>query len=97
MRFAADSDRFVLVGAQTGKIVNIKKGVPLPVMLTDKVVEAGNERIFDRNYTVIQDFVGGLSWYSFEMKSFGHPWILDVAHSVAATQSNQWRTDGRPN
>ncbi len=86
----------LVAAAQTGKIVNIKKGQFLSPgamrFAADKVVEAGNDQVMltERGTTFgYQDLLVDYRGIP-EMKSFGHPVILDVTPFVAATQSNQW-------
>ena len=88
----------LVAAAQTGKIVNIKKGQFLSPgamrFAADKVVEAGNDQVMltERGTTFgYQDLLVDYRGIP-EMKSFGHPVILDVTHSLQ--QPNQ--TSGVP-
>ena len=83
----------LVAAAQTGKIVNIKKGQFLSPgamrFAADKVVEAGNDQVMltERGTTFgYQDLLVDYRGIP-EMKSFGHPVILDVTHSLQ--QPNQ--------
>jgi 2-dehydro-3-deoxyphosphooctonate aldolase (KDO 8-P synthase) len=83
----------LIAAAQTGKIVNIKKGQFLSPQAmrfaAEKVVEAGNPQVMltERGTTFgYQDLVVDYRGIP-EMQAFGHPVILDVTHSLQ--QPNQ--------
>ena len=78
----------LVAAARTGKIVNIKKGQFLSPgamrFAADKVVEAGNDQVMltERGTTFgYQDLIVDYRGIP-EMRSFGHPVILDVTHSL---------------
>ena len=88
--------------AQTGKVVNIKKGQFLSPeamkFAADKVVEAGNNQVMltERGTTfgyqdLIVDYRGIPT-----MQSFGHPVILDVTHSLQQPNQTSGVTGGIP-
>ena len=88
--------------AQTGKIVNIKKGQFLSPgamrFAADKVVEAGNDQVMltERGTTFgYQDLLVDYRGIP-EMKSFGHPVILDVTHSLQQPNQTSGVTGGMP-
>ena len=92
----------LLAAAQTGKIVNIKKGQFLSPgamrFAADKVVEAGNDQVMltERGTTFgYQDLLVDYRGIP-EMKSFGHPVILDVTHSLQQPNQTSGVTGGMP-
>ncbi|WP_163214096.1 3-deoxy-8-phosphooctulonate synthase [Bacteroides sp. 519] len=92
----------LVAAAQTGKIVNIKKGQFLSPMAmqfaVDKVVEAGNpnvmvtERGTTFGYTDLVVDYRGIP----EMQTFGYPVILDVTHSLQQPNQTSGVTGGMP-
>lgn len=92
----------LVAAAQTGKIVNIKKGQFLSPMAmqfaADKVLEAGNKNVMltERGTTFgYQDLV--VDYRSIpEMQSFGYPVILDVTHSLQQPNQTSGVTGGMP-
>lgn len=92
----------LVAAAQTGKIINIKKGQflsPLAMQFAaDKVVEAGNKQVMltERGTTFgYQDLV--IDYRSIpEMQSFGFPVILDVTHSLQQPNQTSGVTGGMP-
>ena len=92
----------LVAAAQTGKIVNIKKGQFLSPgdmrYAADKVVEAGNDQVMltERGTTFgYQDLLVDYRGIP-EMKSFGHPVILDVTHSLQQPNQTSGVTGGMP-
>ena len=92
----------LVAAAQTGKIVNIKKGQFLSPgamrFAADKVVEAGNDQVMltERGTTFgYQDLLVDYRGIP-EMKSFGHPVILDVTHSMQQPNQTSGVTGGMP-
>lgn len=92
----------LVAAAQTGKIVNIKKGQFLSPgamrFAADKVVEAGNPQVMltERGTTfgytdLIVDYRGIP-----EMQAFGHPVVLDVTHSLQQPNQTSGVTGGMP-
>lgn len=92
----------LVAAAATGKVVNIKKGQFLSAgamrFAADKVVEAGNPNVMltERGTTFgYQDLVVDYRGIP-EMKSFGHPVILDVTHSLQQPNQTSGVTGGMP-
>ena len=92
----------LVAAAQTGKIVNIKKGQFLSpgamLYAADKVVEACNYKVMltERGTTFgYQDLLVDYRGIP-EMKSFGHPVILDVTHSLQQPNQTSGVTGGMP-
>lgn len=88
--------------AQTGKIVNVKKGQFLSPQsmrfAIDKITESGNENVMitERGTTFgYQDLVVDYRAIP-EMKSFGFPVILDVTHSLQQPNQAGGVTGGMP-
>ena len=88
--------------AQTGKIINIKKGQflsPLAMRFAaDKVVEAGNKNVMitERGTTFgYQDLVVDYRGIP-EMQTFGFPVVLDVTHSLQQPNQTSGVTGGMP-
>ena len=92
----------LVAAADTGKIVNIKKGQFLSPMAmqfaVDKVVEAGNKHVMitERGSTFgYQDLVVDYRGIP-EMQTFGYPVILDVTHSLQQPNQTSGVTGGMP-
>ena len=92
----------LVAAAETGKIVNIKKGQflsPLAMQFAaDKVVEAGNKNVMltERGTTFgYQDLVVDYRGIP-EMQTFGYPVILDVTHSLQQPNQTSGVTGGMP-
>jgi 2-dehydro-3-deoxyphosphooctonate aldolase (KDO 8-P synthase) len=92
----------LIAAAQTGKIVNIKKGQFLSPQAmrfaAEKVVEAGNPQVMltERGTTFgYQDLVVDYRGIP-EMQAFGHPVILDVTHSLQQPNQAAGVTGGMP-
>lgn len=92
----------LVAAAETGKIVNIKKGQFLSPMAmefaVDKVVEAGNSNVMitERGTTFgYQDLVVDYRGIP-QMKTMGYPVILDVTHSLQQPNQTSGVTGGMP-
>ena len=92
----------LVAAARTGKVVNIKKGQFLSPgamrFAADKVVEAGNDQVMltERGTTFgYQDLIVDYRGIP-EMRSFGHPVILDVTHSLQQPNQTSGVTGGMP-
>ncbi|NDV84072.1 3-deoxy-8-phosphooctulonate synthase [Bacteroides sp. 51] len=92
----------LVAAADTGKIVNIKKGQFLAPMAmqfaVDKVVEAGNPNVMitERGTTFgYQDLVVDYRGIP-EMRTIGYPVILDVTHSLQKPNQTSGVTGGMP-
>lgn len=92
----------LVAAADTGKIVNIKKGQflsPLAMRFAaDKVVEAGNKKVMltERGTTFgYQDLVVDYRAIP-EMQTFGFPVIMDVTHSLQQPNQTSGVTGGIP-
>ena len=92
----------LVAAAQTGKIINIKKGQflsPLAMRFAaDKVVEAGNKNVMitERGTTFgYQDLVVDYRGIP-EMQTFGFPVVLDVTHSLQQPNQTSGVTGGMP-
>ena len=92
----------LVAAAQTGKVVNIKKGQFLSAesmtFAVDKVKDSGNDKVFltDRGNTfgyqdLIVDFRGLPT-----MKAFGVPTIMDCTHSLQQPNQTSGVTGGKP-
>ncbi|MBN1183522.1 MAG: 3-deoxy-8-phosphooctulonate synthase [Bacteroidales bacterium] len=92
----------LVAAAKTGKIVNIKKGQFLAPSsmkyVAQKVIDSGNDQVLltDRGTMfgygdLMVDFRGIP-----EMKSFGHPVILDITHSLQQPNQDSGVSGGRP-
>lgn len=92
----------LVAAAQTGKVVNIKKGQFLSPgamqFAASKVVEAGNNQVMltERGTTFgYQDLIVDYRGIP-EMRSFGHPVVLDVTHSLQQPNQTGGVTGGMP-
>lgn len=92
----------LVAAAQTGKIINIKKGQFLSPsamqFAANKVIEAGNKNVMltERGTTFgYQDLVVDFRGIP-EMQSFGFPVILDVTHSLQQPNQSSGVTGGMP-
>ena len=92
----------LIAAAQTGKVVNIKKGqfVNSGAMrfAAQKVIDSGNNKVWftERGNTFgYQDLIVDYRNIP-EMKSFGHPVVLDVTHSLQQPNQNSGVTGGKP-
>lgn len=92
----------LVAAAETGKIVNIKKGqflAPASMQfVAKKVIDSGNNQVmltdrgtmFGYNDLVV-DYRGIV-----EMQEFGHPVILDITHSLQQPNQTSGVSGGRP-
>lgn len=92
----------LIAAANTGKIVNIKKGQFLSAgsmnFAVDKVKESGNDQIIltDRgNVYGYQDLIVDFRGIP-EMKSFGVPVVMDCTHSLQQPNQSSGVTGGKP-
>lgn len=92
----------LVAAAQTGKVVNIKKGQFLSAgamrFAAEKVVEAGNKNVMltERGTTFgYQDLVVDYRGIP-DMRSFGYPVILDITHSLQQPNQTSGVTGGMP-
>lgn len=92
----------LVAAAETGKVVNVKKGQFLSPMAmqfaVDKVVEAGNPNVMitERGTTFgYQDLVVDYRGIP-EMKTIGYPVVLDVTHSLQKPNQTSGVTGGMP-
>lgn len=92
----------LVAAAQTGKIVNIKKGQFLSPesmrFAADKVVDAGNDQVMltDRGTMFgYQDLIVDYRGIP-EMQAFGHPVVLDATHSLQRPNQTSGVTGGMP-
>lgn len=92
----------LVAAAQTGRVVNIKKGQFLSPgamkFALDKVLDCGNENVMltERGTTfgysdLVVDYRGIP-----EMKSFGKPVVLDITHSLQQPNQGSGVTGGKP-
>ncbi|NOY37255.1 MAG: 3-deoxy-8-phosphooctulonate synthase [Chlorobi bacterium] len=92
----------LIAAANTGKVINIKKGqflAPLSIKFAaDKVSQSGNNKIIltDRGtmfgyQDLIVDFRGII-----EMKQLGYPVVLDITHSLQQPNRPEGISGGRP-
>jgi 2-dehydro-3-deoxyphosphooctonate aldolase (KDO 8-P synthase) len=92
----------LIAAAQTGKIVNVKKGQflsgPSMKFAVDKIKQAGNDRVWltDRGNTFgYQDLIvdyRNITW----MKEIGVPVIMDCTHSLQQPNQTSGITGGNP-
>ncbi|TWV11348.1 3-deoxy-8-phosphooctulonate synthase [Bacteroidaceae bacterium HV4-6-C5C] len=92
----------LVAAAQTGKIINIKKGQFLSPsamrFAAEKVVEAGNSKVMltERGTTFgYQDLIVDFRGIP-EMQTFGYPVILDATHSLQQPNQSSGVTGGMP-
>lgn len=100
--FLCRQTELLVAAAQTGKIVNIKKGQFLSAgsmkFAVDKVKESGNENVFltDRGNTFgYQDLIVDFRGIP-EMRAFGVPTIMDCTHSLQQPNQTSGVTGGKP-
>lgn len=92
----------LVAAAETGKVVNIKKGQFLSAgsmrFAVDKVREAGNNKVIltDRGNTFgYQDLIVDYRGLP-EMQSFGVPVVMDCTHSLQQPNQSSGVTGGKP-
>ncbi|WP_437918833.1 3-deoxy-8-phosphooctulonate synthase [Sphingobacterium sp. LRF_L2] len=100
--FLCRQTELLVAAAQTGKVVNIKKGQFLSAgsmqFAVDKVKESGNEKIFltDRgNSFGYQDLIVDFRGLP-EMRAFGVPTVMDCTHSLQQPNQTSGVTGGKP-
>ncbi len=100
--FLSRQTDLLVAAAETGRVVNIKKGQFLSPgamrFAVQKVIDAGNPKvaITERGTTFgYQDLLVDFRGIP-EMKSFGHPVILDVTHSLQQPNQASGVTGGMP-
>ena len=100
--FLSRQTDLLVAAAETGRVVNIKKGQFLSPgamrFAAQKVIDAGNLKvaITERGTTFgYQDLLVDFRGIP-EMKSFGHPVILDVTHSLQQPNQASGVTGGMP-
>jgi 2-dehydro-3-deoxyphosphooctonate aldolase (KDO 8-P synthase) len=92
----------LIAAAQTGKVVNVKKGQFLSAgsmkFAVEKIMEAGNNRVIltDRGNTFgYQDLIVDYRGLP-EMQSFGVPVVMDCTHSLQQPNQSSGVTGGKP-
>lgn len=92
----------LVAAAETGRIINIKKGQFLSPQAmkyaVDKVVESGNEQVMltERGTTFgYQDLIVDYRGIP-QMRSFGYPVVLDITHSLQQPNQTGGVTGGLP-
>ncbi len=100
--FLCRQTELLVAAAQTGKVVNIKKGQFLSAgsmqFAVDKVKDSGNEKVFltDRGNTFgYQDLIVDFRGLP-EMRAFGVPTIMDCTHSLQQPNQSSGVTGGKP-
>lgn len=92
----------LIAAANTGKVVNVKKGQFLSAgsmkFAVEKIVEAGNNKVIltDRGNTFgYQDLIVDYRGLP-EMQSFGVPVVMDCTHSLQQPNQSSGVTGGKP-
>lgn len=92
----------LVAAAQTGKVVNVKKGQFLSAgsmkFAVDKIIDSGNNRVIltDRGNTFgYQDLIVDYRGLP-EMQSFGVPVVMDCTHSLQQPNQSSGVTGGKP-
>ncbi|MEJ5996000.1 3-deoxy-8-phosphooctulonate synthase [Pedobacter sp. Du54] len=92
----------LIAAAQTGKVVNVKKGQFLSAgsmkFAVEKIVDSGNNRVIltDRGNTFgYQDLIVDYRGLP-EMQSFGVPVVMDCTHSLQQPNQTSGVTGGKP-
>lgn len=100
--FLCRQTELLVAAAETGKVINIKKGQFLSAasmkFAVDKVKDAGNEKVFltDRGNTFgYQDLIVDFRGLP-EMRSFGVPTVMDCTHSLQQPNQSSGVTGGKP-
>ncbi|SFS78477.1 3-deoxy-8-phosphooctulonate synthase [Sphingobacterium wenxiniae] len=100
--FLCRQTELLVAAAETGKVVNIKKGQFLSAgsmqFAVDKVKDSGNDKVFltDRGNTFgYQDLIVDFRGIP-EMKSFDVPTIMDCTHSLQQPNQTSGVTGGKP-
>jgi 2-dehydro-3-deoxyphosphooctonate aldolase (KDO 8-P synthase) len=100
--FLCRQTELLLAAAETGKVVNVKKGQFLSgqsmQFAVEKVIAAGNKNVMltDRGNTfgysdIVVDYRNIV-----EMKSFGVPVVMDCTHSLQQPNQTSGVTGGKP-
>ncbi|MFD0941402.1 3-deoxy-8-phosphooctulonate synthase [Pedobacter boryungensis] len=92
----------LIAAAETGKVVNVKKGQFLSAgsmkFAVDKIIDSGNHRVIltDRGNTFgYQDLIVDYRGLP-EMQSFGVPVVMDCTHSLQQPNQSSGVTGGKP-
>lgn len=92
----------LIAAAQTGKVVNVKKGQFLSAgsmkFAVDKIIDSGNKKVIltDRGNTFgYQDLIVDYRGLP-EMQSFGVPVVMDCTHSLQQPNQSSGVTGGKP-
>jgi 2-dehydro-3-deoxyphosphooctonate aldolase (KDO 8-P synthase) len=92
----------LIAAAQTGKVVNVKKGQFLSAgsmrFAVDKIYDSGNQKVIltDRGNTFgYQDLIVDYRGIP-EMRDFGVPVVMDVTHSLQQPNQSSGVTGGKP-
>lgn len=100
--FLCRQTNLLVAAAETGKIINIKKGQFLSAssmsFAVDKVKESGNDQVIltDRGNTFgYQDLIVDYRNIP-EMQSFGVPVVMDCTHSLQQPNQTSGVTGGKP-
>lgn len=100
--FLCRQTELLVAAAETGKVVNIKKGQFLSAesmkFAVDKVKDSGNDKVFltDRGNTFgYQDLIVDFRGLPV-MRSFGVPTIMDCTHSLQQPNQTSGVTGGKP-
>ncbi len=100
--FLCRQTELLVAAAETGKVVNIKKGQFLSAasmkFAIDKVKDAGNDKVFltDRGNTFgYQDLIVDFRGLP-EMRAFGVPTVMDCTHSLQQPNQTSGVTGGKP-
>lgn len=100
--FLCRQTELLVAAAETGKVVNIKKGQFLSAasmkFAVDKVKDAGNDKVFltDRGNTFgYQDLIVDFRGLP-EMRAFGVPTVMDCTHSLQQPNQTSGVTGGKP-
>jgi len=100
--FLCRQTNLLIAAAETGKVINIKKGQFLSAssmrFAVDKVMESGNNQVIltDRGNTFgYQDLIVDFRSIP-EMKSFNVPVVMDCTHSLQQPNQSGGVTGGKP-
>lgn len=100
--FLCRQTELLVAAAETGKVVNIKKGQFLNAasmkFAVDKVIDSGNKNVMltDRGNTFgYQDLIVDFRGIP-EMRGFGVPTIMDCTHSLQQPNQTSGVTGGKP-
>jgi len=100
--FLCRQTELLVAAAETGKVVNIKKGQFLSAdsmkFAVDKVKDSGNDKVFltDRGNTFgYQDLIVDFRGIP-EMRSFNVPTVMDCTHSLQQPNQTSGVTGGKP-